>query len=91
MDYVRTVSGIANVGANVALEPLTPALHLLDLRPHQPEYMEKLALTLKALRLTSILLREGYQSGRLVNLRASPLPYWLQQRWVPHSALTCLL
>ncbi|CAL8468189.1 g7728 [Coccomyxa elongata] len=57
------VSGIANVGASVAVEPLTPALHLLDLRPHQPEYMEKLVLTLKALRLTSTSLREGYQGS----------------------------
>ena len=85
------VSGIANVGANVAIEPLTPALHLLDLRPHQTGYMEKLALTMKALRLTSMFLREGYQSGRLVILRASPLPYPLQQRRVPDAALTCLL
>jgi hypothetical protein len=88
---VGRVLGIANVGANVAIEPLTPALHLLDLRPHQTEYMEKLALTMKALRLTSMFLHKGYQSGRLVILRASPLPYPLQQRQVLDAAPTCFL
>ncbi|CAL8469235.1 g8776 [Coccomyxa elongata] len=76
--YLR-ISGIANVGEHVACEPLTPALHLLDLRPHQPEYMEQLAQTLRALRLTAQHYRIGYETGSLPKHEASPLPYVLRR------------
>ncbi|KAK9803903.1 hypothetical protein WJX72_003383 [[Myrmecia] bisecta] len=76
--YFR-ISGIANVGEHIACEPLTPALHLLDLRPHQPDYMEQLTQTLRALRLTAKHYRIGYETGNLPELEASPLPYVLRR------------
>jgi hypothetical protein len=74
------MSVVANVGTHIAAEPLTPALHMLDLRPHESEYMEQVAHTLKALRLSMQFFHDGYADRSLSHVAASPLPYPLQQR-----------
>ena len=69
------ISAVVNTGEALASEPLTPALHMTDLRPHQPAYMSMLARFCLALRTAVRELRQGYEDGGLQRLLASDLPH----------------
>ena len=73
-----SMSGIVNVGEHMASEPLTPALHMINLLPHQADYMQQLARACAALRTCTAALRAGYDDGSLQALAASRLPYDLR-------------
>ncbi len=69
------ISGVVNTGEHLASEPLTAALHMLDLRPHQPHLMHSLALACRSVRETAQALCNGYADGSLQSMEASELPY----------------
>lgn len=68
------VSDVYNTGNQLASEPLTPALAMLDLRPHQPCYMEQVVRMCAALRQAVASLQSSYADGRLKRLAASSFP-----------------
>ena len=69
---------MVNTGKHLASEPLTPALHLLHLLPHQPDYMEQVARACAALRRCTAALRVWYDAFGLQTLPASELPHDLR-------------
>ncbi len=72
------ISGVVNTGKHLASEPLTAAMHMLDLRPHQPHFMYTMALACRSLRETEQALFAGYANGSLQSIDASELPYPLR-------------
>ena len=72
------ISGVVNTGEHLVCEPLTTAVHMLDLRPHQPHLMRLMALACRALRETELALWKGYEDGSLQSIAASELPYPLR-------------
>ncbi|KAK9827555.1 hypothetical protein WJX74_010196 [Apatococcus lobatus] len=72
------ISGVVNTGEHLASEPLTTAMHMLDLRPHQPHFMHLMALACRSLRETEQALWGGYADGSLQTIDASELPYPLR-------------
>ena len=72
------ISGVVNTGEHLASEPLTTAVHMLDLRPHQPHLMHTMALACRGLRETEQALYDGYEDGSLQSIDASELPYPLR-------------
>lgn len=71
----------------ICSEPLTPFLHLSDMRLSVPGYTEQLARTLKALVLTLDKLYDFYQPYRMANAHfpsagfvASEFPYAVKER-----------
>ena len=68
------ICGLADVG-RMALEPLTPMFHMLDMRPGQPAYMDQLARAFEALRQALDSLERQYQASSLAVHRPADLPY----------------
>ena len=78
----------------ICCEPLTPLLHLSDMRLAVPGYTEMLARTMKALVMTLQKLQELYQpflsstqSNSSKLFVSSTLPYALQKRWGQHGVV----
>ena len=86
---VCRICGLADVG-RVAFQPLTPMLHMLDMRPGQPAYMEQLARAFEALRKALNSLQHDYEASQLAIRKPAFIPYPLQHaRQVPLQQQCC--
>ena len=68
------ICGLADVG-KLALQPLTPIFHMLDMRPGPSTYMDQLARTFEALRRALNSLEHDYQASPLAVRKPANVPY----------------